>query len=148
MIQTCKKTKSRYNLHKALRDAKGKFQTKLESKLLRQPLVDCSKACNAIMDCKAKLDRIVGTSLRSAFNAVYAHFEQQVSGTTSPASTASGVPLSMVTAANQIDLPESRKQLLQMEFLAMFSKLAQTSWQKYSQIYLAFHYFNPKSHLY
>lgn len=74
--------KSIYNHRDAFKDAKSKFQTKLQSQDNHKDINQLWQGSHATTGYKAKSVNIAGNyaSLLNQFNALYAHFEQKVSG--------------------------------------------------------------------
>eukprot|EP00061_Rhincodon_typus_P017220 g45810.t1 len=72
--------KFRYNLHKAIGDAKRQHQTKLETQTIHTDIHHSWEGLHNIMDQKAKLNRITSNSISLPDNLITfeAHFEQKV----------------------------------------------------------------------
>eukprot|EP00061_Rhincodon_typus_P012085 g37570.t1 len=91
--------RSRYDLRKAIRDAKRQYRTKLEAQTNETASRPLWQALNSITEYKMKQNKIADkdTALPDALNAFYAQFEQNTSGAVLPALDA---PAPTVTAAH------------------------------------------------
>eukprot|EP00061_Rhincodon_typus_P015033 g42482.t1 len=94
--------KSRYDIRKAIRDAKGQYHTNLETQTNHIDTRHLGQGLHDITGYKAKLNRIVGnsTSLPDELNAFEACFEQKGSEMMSPIPTARDVPALSATTAD------------------------------------------------
>eukprot|EP00061_Rhincodon_typus_P008945 g32017.t1 len=94
--------KSRYNLHKAIRDAKRRYWTKLEAQTYQTDSHCLWQGLNYIMGHKMKQNKIANkdTSLPDVLNAFYARFEQIASGTVIPAPTIPDTRVPSVTTSD------------------------------------------------
>eukprot|EP00061_Rhincodon_typus_P007065 g28358.t1 len=94
--------KSRYNLHKAIREAKGQYRTKLEAKTYQTGSCCLRQGLNNITGYKLKQGKIADndTSLPDTLNAFYAQFEQNTISAVTPAPRAPDTPVPLVTASD------------------------------------------------
>ncbi|XP_060703504.1 uncharacterized protein LOC132830055 [Hemiscyllium ocellatum] len=94
--------KSRYDLRKAIRDAKRQYQTKLESQTNHMNISNLWQGLHDLIGYKAKSNRIASsnTSLSNEHNAFYAGSEQKICETLSTAPIVSGAPVPTITAAD------------------------------------------------
>eukprot|EP00061_Rhincodon_typus_P010583 g34981.t1 len=90
------------DLHKAIRDAKRQYRTKLEAQTNKTDSRHLWQSLHNITGYNMKQDKIADkdTSLPEALNAFYTQFEQNTTGAASPALTAPDAPVPTVTAVD------------------------------------------------
>eukprot|EP00061_Rhincodon_typus_P018876 g48241.t1 len=93
--------KSRYDLRKAIREAKRQYETKLEVQTYQMDCCCLWQGLNGITGYKMKQCNVADkdTSLPDTFNAFYARFEQNTTDVATPALTAPNTPVPAVTAS-------------------------------------------------
>eukprot|EP00061_Rhincodon_typus_P013827 g40440.t1 len=93
--------KSRYDLHKAIREAKRQYQTKLDAQTYQKDSCHLWQGLNDITGYKTKQCKIVDndTSLPDMLNVFNAWFEQNTTSVATPDPTAPDTPVPSVTAS-------------------------------------------------
>eukprot|EP00061_Rhincodon_typus_P005266 g24562.t1 len=109
--------KSRYDLHKAIREAKGQYQTKLEGQTFQTDSRRLWRGLSDITGYKMKQCKMAdnNTSLPDMFNAFYSQFEENTTSVATPAPTVPVLfPLSPLQKSDQSSWESTQGHLVEV----------------------------------